>query len=321
MRTTLIVVILLVLAFLAGKSFQSEEKRSKVTTSGPVQVVDEPRNNSPAPVMAGVLNLGEQLAKATPPKNEIERARNATVLIKTTWGSGSGFFVSRDCRILTNKHVVKIEDTEYAQADAAMAKRREFLDGIKQQVAAKRKYFYEHCKPDCSQDAYEKYMSGVEEKLAAAEQELVNVRYAVSETKVVRPRVILSDGSEHEAYVERESESHDLALLKLDGAVCPVISRGDENGLSHGETLFTVGNPMGLKLTVTSGVFSGFLEAEGIKLIQTDAPINPGNSGGPLLDKLGRVVGVNTLVATKAQGIGFSIPMSTAALEFGLSME
>ncbi len=319
MRVSLIVIAVLVLLIAVGKSFLSDEKPLKVTTSGAAPVVEAPADAAPAPAMVGLLNLADQLAKSTPPKNEIERARNATVLIKTTWSSGSGFFVSRDCRIVTNKHVVRLEEADYAQADKAMTNRRAFLDKVRLEVAEKRKSFYQRCKPDCGQEAYQKFMGDIENKLASAEQELENVRYAVGETKVVRPKVILADGSEHEAYIESESETHDLALLKLEGAVCPVIDRGDENSLSHGETLYTVGNPIGLKFTVTAGVFSGFFEEEGIKLIQTDAPINPGNSGGPLVDKFGRVVGVNTLVATKAQGIGFSIPISTVVQEFGLA--
>jgi S1-C subfamily serine protease len=82
--------------------------------------------------------------------------------------------------------------------------------------------------------------------------------------------------------------------------------------LSQGDKLFTIGSPMGLRHVVTSGVFSGNNEIDGKEMLQTDASINPGNSGGPLIDQEGRVVGINTLVMTAAQGIGFAIPIEVA---------
>ena len=76
--------------------------------------------------------------------------------------------------------------------------------------------------------------------------------------------------------------------------------------------------PVGLGHSVTSGVFSGHREIEGVALLQTDAPINPGNSGGPLVDETGRVLGINTLKLRDTDGIGFAIPYSTALREQNL---
>jgi S1-C subfamily serine protease len=91
---------------------------------------------------------------------------------------------------------------------------------------------------------------------------------------------------------------------------------GSSTELEVGERLFTIGNPVGLAYTVTSGVFSGQRSDGEQRLLQTDAPINPGNSGGPLLEENGQVVGINTLVLRGAQGIGFAIPIETAYEEF-----
>jgi len=78
--------------------------------------------------------------------------------------------------------------------------------------------------------------------------------------------------------------------------------------------VYTIGNPVGLRNTVTSGVFSGYRQMEATKdlLLQTDAPINPGNSGGPLFNMNGEVVGINTAIVASGQGIGFAIPINVA---------
>jgi S1-C subfamily serine protease len=85
---------------------------------------------------------------------------------------------------------------------------------------------------------------------------------------------------------------------------------------SVGARLHTIGYPVGLEFTVTSGVFSGERQKDNQRLLQTDAPINPGNSGGLLLNESGAVIGINTLRMRGAQGIGFAIPIEDALQEF-----
>ena len=116
-----------------------------------------------------------------------------------------------------------------------------------------------------------------------------------------------------------ESDKYDLALLQLsDKAYCPVIRSAPSDNLKYGETLYTIGNPVGLHHVVTSGVFSGYLKLETVEMIQTDAPINPGNSGGPLINKKGEGYGINTIIIKKTEGIGFAIPIEMAINEFDL---
>jgi len=90
---------------------------------------------------------------------------------------------------------------------------------------------------------------------------------------------------------------------------------GDSDTLRVGEWVIAIGNPLGLDHTVTLGIVSakgrtGF-GGQFDDFLQTDAAINPGNSGGPLVNAQGKVVGINTLVLERTQGLSFSIPVNT----------
>ncbi len=111
----------------------------------------------------------------------------------------------------------------------------------------------------------------------------------------------------------------DLAILKIDcKQKFSILALGDSNSIRTGEWVVAIGNPYGLDHTVTVGVVSAQGRPINIEnrvyknLIQTDAAINPGNSGGPLLNTKGEVIGINTAVNAKAQGIGFAISVNTA---------
>jgi serine protease Do len=104
---------------------------------------------------------------------------------------------------------------------------------------------------------------------------------------------------------------HDLAVLRvndLDTEVTPIIFEPEEN-LSIGETVFAIGNPLGLERTVTEGVLSQtHRNFGGMLYLQIDAPVNPGNSGGPLFNACGQVVGVINMGAASMEGLNFAIP-------------
>ncbi|CAK9084830.1 unnamed protein product [Durusdinium trenchii] len=99
------------------------------------------------------------------------------------------------------------------------------------------------------------------------------------------------------------------------------LEKGVSSKLQVGQKVFAIGNPFGLDQTLTNGIVSGLgREMQGVNgtlmrnLVQTDAAINPGNSGGPLLDSKGRLIGVNTMIASPSgawAGVGFAIPVDT----------
>lgn len=132
-------------------------------------------------------------------------------------------------------------------------------------------------------------------------------------------KVITSDQKEYIGRSLGSDPRSDLAVIKIDGKErLPEAKLGDSDDLMIGETVIAIGNPFGLTHTVTTGVVSALdrsVRAEDRvyrHFIQTDASINPGNSGGPLLNIDGDVIGINTAIYQKAQGIGFAIPINKA---------
>ena len=132
-------------------------------------------------------------------------------------------------------------------------------------------------------------------------------------------KVILENELEFEARIVGADPDSDLAVLKIDAANrLPAIKMGSSNDLMIGETVIAIGNPFGFSHTVTTGVISAINRSIRTDdrvyhdFIQIDASINPGNSGGPLLNINGDLIGINTAIYAKAQGIGFAIPISKA---------
>jgi Do/DeqQ family serine protease len=137
--------------------------------------------------------------------------------------------------------------------------------------------------------------------------------------KTAKITVALKDEREFGAQIVGVDPDSDLAVLKIEAdKVLPAIEMGNSDDLMIGETVIAIGNPFGFSNTVTTGVVSALnrsiRSAERIfqDFIQTDASINPGNSGGPLLNINGDLIGINTAIYAKAQGIGFAIPISKA---------
>lgn len=131
--------------------------------------------------------------------------------------------------------------------------------------------------------------------------------------------VTLADDRTFEAQLIGADSDSDLAVLKVKSdAPLPHVTMGNSDDLMIGETVIAIGNPFGLSHTVTTGVVSAVGRSLNsgdqtyYDFIQTDASINPGNSGGPLLNLSGDLIGINTAIYQKAQGIGFAIPINRA---------
>lgn len=114
----------------------------------------------------------------------------------------------------------------------------------------------------------------------------------------------------------------DLSIVKIDKRRLTPVTLGDSDKIRIGNTVYAIGNPIGVDFarTVTSGIISAVDRTIKIKedgdlsymedLIQTDATINNGNSGGPLINEEGEVIGINSVKIEEAEGIGFAIPIN-----------
>jgi putative serine protease PepD len=141
-------------------------------------------------------------------------------------------------------------------------------------------------------------------------------------------KVEFTNGDQVNATIVGRDPMYDLAVLAIKTGNLPTIAVGDSSKVSVGDPVLAIGSPLGLASTVTSGIVSalnrpvttGDVGSESyVNAIQTDAAINPGNSGGALVDAQGRIIGVNSAIATLSSGgtsgsigLGFSIPMNEA---------
>lgn len=136
-------------------------------------------------------------------------------------------------------------------------------------------------------------------------------------------RVVMHDQTSHVAEYVGGSARHDLAVLRIDAPADSLrpVRLGDSDRVRVGQSAYAIGNPFGYSATLTTGIISALSrQIEGLTgdiiedVIQVDAAINTGNSGGPLLDSRGRVIGINSQIASPSgtsAGIGFAIPVNT----------
>ena len=268
--------------------------------------------------------LAARLGKSHPARNPIEQARNATVFIQTSWGSmGSGFILSNDCLVVTNRHVV----------DRSMASRPpetypEYYQELQREQFRLRRRLHElkteYAERSANLSERNIKIISLKKEIAELEAELerlpntIRARILPGETAGSSESgytVSLVDGTAYDVSWVDFSDTYDLATFSLPDRNCPYLSPGDPAELQQGTQVYTIGSPSGLTYTVTSGIFSGYRQEQGFKFIQTDAPINPGNSGGPLITADGRVVGVNTAILLGTEGIGFSLPIDYVLAE------
>jgi S1-C subfamily serine protease len=122
--------------------------------------------------------------------------------------------------------------------------------------------------------------------------------------------IYLADNTPLYAYAVDISETHDLALLKVDGYTTPFLTPKSSFACAQGDPVYAIGNPVKLRNSVTSGVISGFQGT----FVKTNAQIYPGNSGGPLVTAQGHVIGINTFkkITHKFEGLGFAISIKVA---------
>jgi serine protease Do len=295
---------------------------------------------------SGFRDIEKDLTEKYRPKSDIEKASLSTVTIKTSIGQGSGFFINDNGYILTNKHVLRMDETQMKKAEEFLAKAdnslvdaeatmaeeekrlrkmRSNLDDYKAsidrmtnpnaQIIAMQDYKSQSAQYDFYKAQLRKRQNEFEEKKSKYQQgkrEFINTsRTAQYDRQFV---VLLKDKTEYEANLVSVSNDHDLALLRINRCRSPYLQTGAPSQLSQGMIVFAIGSPLGFGDSVSSGVLSGYDS----NYIRTDARIYPGNSGGPLITADGKVIGINTLklISQKFEGMGFAIPVTKALQEF-----
>lgn len=134
---------------------------------------------------------------------------------------------------------------------------------------------------------------------------------------------VTANGTEYEATVVGTDASSDLAVIKIDATDLTAIEVGSSSDLTVGEWVMAIGSPYGYEQSVSTGIVSGTGRTANVSsstavytnMIQTDAAINSGNSGGALVDSDGKLIGINTLIASSSgsgSGVGFAIPVDYA---------
>ena len=296
--------------------------------------------------ISGIKDLAAELSAYFNPSGAVEKASIATVTVKTPMGTGSGFFITSNGHIITNKHVLRGDEKRMAEADANIKKIDAEAEKFKKQFAAEEerlirrekmleeyknqieKMTYQPLKVSESEKhrmAYEEYLMW-RETFNSRKKDFLSKLESYSEKKndfsykatvgalASHFTIIIKDGREFNVYLVAESRDTDLALLKLDGYKTPFVKPALRQQTRQGQEVYAIGSPTGLMDSVSSGIISGYERG----YIKTNAHVYPGNSGGPLIMTGGEVIGINTLkmLTRQFEGLGFAIPIDTAVSEF-----
>mgnify|MGYP001796499725 CR=1 FL=1 len=248
------------------------------------------------------FNEFKNVTAALPPKAAIDRP-----VVRSAGGNGGGEmnFIATAVQ-KTGSAVVRINATRKVANPISKALKNPLL----------RRFFGEDEQPFPQERIERGTGSGF---ILSNDGKLLTNAHVVSDTDTVQ--VTLKDGRTFEGKVVGIDKITDIAVVKIPAEKLPTVKLGSSRNLIPGQWAIAIGNPLGLDNTVTIGIISATdrtsaqvgVSDKRVSFIQTDAAINPGNSGGPLLNSQGQVIGVNTAIRADAQGLGFAIPIETAA--------
>ncbi|MDX1451249.1 MAG: trypsin-like peptidase domain-containing protein [Oleiphilaceae bacterium] len=308
------------------------------------------KEDESSPTHSGSKDFLTQLQQKYAPTSDIEKATLAVVTVETQMGSGSGFFVTPRCHIVTNRHVIrptKTKDWEEAQDTFDDAERefkraqqnikleRERLERYKRSLDKHRDYVnglregaekqQEEADLRGYQDQYDRnvrelrdYEAKVAKQQKEFEQEKSSFSLNSSMANLARSfTVALKDGTKVPAQLVHLSHNEDLALLHIKNCTSPHLIQNANPELRQGQMIYSIGSPLGQSDHLTSGVITKVRS----NAIFIDAQILPGNSGGPLINDAGEYIGVNTFKLARQSahedGLGIAIPARVVSKELG----
>ena len=278
-----------------------------------------------------VVDLATALEEKRKPKNAIERAGLAVVVVKSPIGTGSGFFISERGHLLTNRHVLEPSRRDRARQEAKLKQvRRRFaavslqLQAEQQRLNARREELasyrdrlrdIDYQRRHRSLNKWQRGLDQRRDKLRRKQASFRQVEYQLGHRTRVSGMTLnfeltLVDGRKLQARKLATDERWDLALLQVEGYKTPYLLAATRKSTAVGDRVLAIGNPASLRHSTAQGIFSGRERGH----IKTDAKIYPGNSGGPLINAEGEVLGINTFkkLTHKFEGLGFAVPIERA---------
>lgn len=290
-------------------------------------------------------DLKDDLHQAFKPASIIDEASLSVVTVVTPGGSGSGFFVTGDGYIITNRHVVRpTTSTQAKEHEAQLADWKDRLDSyktdlkddeerlndMKRTIDENREYMESGRATTSEKERFQRYIARYEKNKERHETHVSKYRKLERDYKKQKSdygfnssmsnfskrfTIVLKDGKKLKAKLIKVSKDHDLALLKLNNYATPFLTLATQQYPKQGAKVFAIGSPLGITDSLTSGIIT---KASRDALF-TDTQILPGNSGGPLINTDGKVIGVNTAVLAQnrnADGLGIAIYASRIRSEF-----
>ena len=327
--------------------------------NGRWQFTDKPVNEDGTPITANSGNkkqavksnakvkadLHKILTERFKPANKIDEATLAVITVQTKVGSGSGFFITENGYLVTNRHVIrpatssgwKDREAELKEYEVKLENYRadlkedeRTLKEMKQNIDENRDYMESGQASKTDQKRYNRYIERYKRNKSRYSDNRKQFRKYDKEYKKVKSElgfnnslssfskkftIILKNGKKYSARLVKVSKNHDLALLKLDNYKTPFLNLATQKWPRQGAKVFAIGSPLGITDSLTTGIVTKSAK----EYIFTDAQILPGNSGGPLVNPDGEVLGVNTAVVSgsrNADGLGVAIYSKIIKSEF-----
>ena len=350
--------LLIVLCIGIASSLNAEIYKYK-DKNGRWQFTDKPVNEDGTPITANdktkkkavtsnrkvKADLHKILTDRFKPASKIDEATLSVVTVQTKVGSGSGFFITDNGYLVTNRHVIRpatssgwkdreaeLKESEEKAEDyrVDLKEHKRNLKEMKQKIDEHRAYMQSAKASKSEKKSYKRYIERYERSKARYDKNRKEFSEFDRQYKKAKSElgfnnslssfskkftIILKNGDKHSARLIKVSKNHDLALLKLDNYKTPFLDLATKKWPRQGAKVFAIGSPLGITDSLTTGIVTKSAK----EYIFTDAQILPGNSGGPLVNNEGQVLGVNTAVVSgtrNADGLGLAVYSKLIKSEF-----
>ena len=272
----------------------------------------------------------ERLIAALEGKNTIslaEQVRPAIVSVKTSWGSGSGFFIRKKF-IITCKQVVEHDPEKLAALRKRVRRNRQLLDLEEEKLSSYQARLKQMGRGSSKDELKiliherEKHLADFRFRQEKDELDLTEQEKALEHPVIT---IVLADGSEQRASLVQMSQDYDLALLTLASVQnSPVLELSPSDLLLRsGDPIFIFGGSAGPEKRVTTKIFSGYrrVSVRNQMFLQISTEIPQDKIGGPVLDGAGYVRGIATGTVQAGKGVGFAIPVERVFDEFATVLQ